>query len=461
MEIRSYGAARTVTGSCHLVETGGARVLLDCGLFQGTAELWAQNRAPFGFDAAGIDAVVLSHAHIDHAGRLPLLLRRGFTGEIHATEATRLIAEHLLLDAAKLQMEDRERAKRKGRPADPELYTTDDVVATLERFRPLRYDQPTAVAGLRITPQRAGHVPGSASFLIESDARRLVFSGDLGNARKVVMPDPVPCPPADLVLVESTYGDRDHRPFEATLAEFRDILREAARRGGKVLVPTFALERTHDILYHLARLEETHELEPLPVWVDSPLARRIDTVYDVSVDEFSAEVQLLYRKGRDPFHPKRLAYTQSVDDSKRINSATEATIVIAGSGMMTGGRILHHLRAHLDEPSTTVVIVGFQPGGGLGRLLVDGAPQVNVMGQTVDVRARIATVGGFSAHADRTELLDWTAGAGGDAEIRLVHGEVSAMTSLRDALRLRGQKAELQPSAIHLPGPGRRDEGGE
>ena len=461
MEIRSYGAAHTVTGSCHLVEDGEASLLLDCGAFQGSDELFALNANPFGFDPASVDAMMLSHAHLDHCGRIPLLVKRGFRGQIHALPATRLFVEHLLLDAAKLQREERERDARKGRPSTPPLYDETDVGAVLERFVPLAYDTQTEIAGFAVTAQRAGHIPGSASVLLERDGSRLVFSGDLGNIRKDVLPDPPPCPEADIVAIESTYGDRDHRGFEETLAEFATILGEAAERGGKILIPSFALERTHDVLYHIARLEEAHRIPRLAVYVDSPLAMKVDAVYDACPDEFSDDVRRIAISGRDPFAPSHLRYSRTVDESKQINASREAAIVIAGSGMLTGGRILHHLRAHLDEPSTTVVIVGFQPTGGLGRRLVDGADSVRVMGQEVRVRARVATIGGFSAHADRTELLAWSASAGPKAEFRLVHGEPSASESLRDAIRARGGRAELQRSEIALPGPGRRDEGGE
>lgn len=461
MRVRSYGAAMTVTGSCHMLETGTVNVLVDCGAFQGSGALSALNREAFGFDVQAIDAVLLTHAHMDHAARLPLLVKRGYSGPIHALPATQLLAQHLLMDGAKLQREDAERDARRGRPTQEPLFDEDDVHRTLELFRHVRYGQTTQVAGLDVTPQVAGHIPGSASFLVDASSTRVVFSGDVGNARKDVLPDPTPCPAADLVLIESTYGDRDHRDFDATIAEFAEVLREAHRRKGKILIPSFALERTQDVLFHIARLEEAGEITPMPVFVDSPLADRVEDVYQACMDEMSDEVRAIAASGRDPFAPARLDYTTSVDESKALDASDEAAIIIAGSGMMTGGRILHHLRAHLDDTHTTVLIVGFQPAGGLGRLLVDRAPEVKIMGDTVRVKARISTIGGLSAHADRTELLEWAAGAGRGASFRCVHGEPTALESLRGQLAARGFGAEIQPSEVRLPESGRKDEGGE
>lgn len=460
-EVRSYGAAMTVTGSCHLLDTGDVQVLVDCGAFQGSRDLFALNRGDFGFDVASIDAVLLTHAHLDHCGRLPVLVKRGYDGPIYARPATRMLAEHLLLDAAKLQTEDVERAKRRGKNADEPLFDEGDVRAVLGLMKPIEYGVPFEAAGLTVTAQVAGHVPGSAGFLVQVGDETVMFSGDIGNERKDVMPDPVPSPVADEVLIESTYGDRDHRDFDATIDEFASVLKEAARRKGKILIPSFALERTQDVLFHIARLEDEGRIPVLPVYVDSPLASRVEKVYEACMDELSDEVRQIAAGGRDPFAPKRLAYTHTVDDSKRINASDEAAIVIAGSGMMTGGRILHHMRAHLDDSHTTLMIVGFQPRGGLGRLLVDGAPSVKIMGEEVQVNARVVTINGLSAHADRTELLRWSQSAGPAAHFRMVHGEPSSLEALREQVAARGQSAEVQPSQITLPDHGRKDEGGE
>ncbi len=390
-----------------------------------------------------------------------MLVKGGFRGPIHARPATAELCEHLLLDAAKIQREDAERDRRRDRRADPPLYDEDDVHRVLEMMEPLDYGAPADAAGLPAVAQPAGHIPGSASFVVEAGGRRLVLSGDVGNARKEILPDPTPCPEADLVLMEGTYGDRDHRSYEATIDELAGLLRDAQARGGKILVPSFALERTHEVLYTVAHLEQEHEVEALPVFVDSPLATRVDEVYDRFPEELSEELRLLRSTGRDPFAPKRLTYTRSVDDSKAITASDAPAMVIAGSGMLSGGRILHHLMAGLGDPSTTVMIVGYQPSGGLGRELIEGAERVRIMGRDVRVRARVATVGGLSAHAGRGELLDWARPAGPGAELRLVHGEPKALESLREALAAQGQTASLQPSEVDLPEGGRRDEGGE
>ena len=461
LDVRSYGAAMTVTGSCHLLDTGSAKILVDCGAFQGSAALGDLNREPFGFDVGALDAVLLTHAHMDHSGRVPLLVKRGYDGPIYALPATKMLANHILRDGAKIQAEDAARDKRHGKVPEEPLFDEDDVRRTLELFKELRYGQATQLAGVTVTPQVAGHIPGSASFLVEVAGKRVVFSGDIGNARKDVLPDPTPCPPADLVLIESTYGDRDHRDFDATIAEFAEVLREAHRRKGKILIPSFALERTQDVLFHLARLEEAGEIEPMPVYVDSPLADKVEDVYQACMDEMADNVRAIAATGKDPFAPAMLQYTKTVEDSKKINASHEPAVIIAGSGMMTGGRILHHLQAHLADSHTTVMIVGFQPTGGLGRLLVDGRPEVKIMGQTVKLNARVVTIGGLSAHADRTELLDWASGARPGTEFRLVHGEPTALQALRGQLVAKGFAATIQPSEVRLPEVGHKDEGGE
>lgn len=460
-EIRSYGGAMTVTGSCHLLDTGTASILVDCGTFQGSRALFDLNREPFGFDAQAIDAVLLTHAHLDHSGRLPQLVKRGFTGPVYALPATGMLCQHLLLDAAKLQYEDRQRQLRRDETPDEPLFDEDDVWGVLEAIEPIAYGEPFEVAGVRVTAQPAGHIPGSASFLVEVAGSRVVFSGDVGNARKDVLPDPTPCPEADVVLIESTYGNRDHRDFDATIDEFAEVLKEAVRRRGKILIPSFALERAQDVLFHIARLEDEGRIPVIPVYVDSPLADRVEDVYQECMDELSDEVRAIAATGRDPFAPKKLRYTQSVEDSKAINASPEACIVIAGSGMMSGGRILHHLRAHLEDTHTTVMIVGFQPKGGLGRRLVDGAREVRVLGQALAVKARVVTINGLSAHADRTELLGWSAGAGRAAHFVTVHGEPESLEALRDALAARGNTAEVQASRTRLPSAGFSEEAGE
>jgi metallo-beta-lactamase family protein len=459
LQITSYGAARTVTGSNHLLEMGGQRLMLDCGVFQGSNLLEELNHHEFAFDPTSITAMVLSHAHNDHAGRVPKLVKDGYSGPIYCTPATKALCEFMLLDGAKLQREDYERNQRKGREATPPIYTEEDVAKAIVQFREVEYDAPFKLGELEVRLQKAGHVPGSASVICSSDGETFVFSGDIGNQRKDVLPDPVPCPDANVVVMESTYGDRDHRDFEQTLLEFTALLKNASETGGKILIPSFALERTQDVLYHIARLEEAGAIPVLPVFVDSPLASKVEAVYSEFQHEFAENVQAFYRKGQDPFRPKNLKYTQTIEDSKKLNDMKEAAIIIAGSGMMSGGRILHHMINHLSDPSTTLMIVGFQPEGGLGRLLVDGEQSIKIMGQQIRVRAKVVTVGGFSAHADKTELLEWSKAVTG--EIRLVHGEVSSMEGLQKSLEARGQSAAIQEPTGYDPKGGHKDEGAE
>ena len=459
LQITSYGAARTVTGSNHLLEMGGQRVMLDCGVFQGSRMLEELNQQPFAFDVTSLTAMVLSHAHNDHAGRLPKLVRDGYSGPIYTTPATKALCEFMLLDSAKLQREDYERDQRKGRKSEPPIFTEEDVAKAIAQFREVEYEKPFKIGELEVRLQKAGHVPGSASVVCSGGGETFVFSGDIGNQRKDVLPDPIPCPDANVVVMESTYGDRDHRDFAQTLEEFTGLLKNASETGGKILIPSFALERTQDVLFHIARLEEAGAIPVLPVFVDSPLASKVETVYSEFQDEFAENVRAFYRKGQDPFRPKNLKYTQKIEDSKQLNDMREAAIIIAGSGMMAGGRILHHMINHLSDPNTTLMIVGFQPEGGLGRLLVDGEQSIKIMGQQIRVRAKVVTVGGFSAHADKTELLEWSKGVTG--EIRLVHGEVSSMEGLKTALEARGQRAEIQEPTGYNPQGGRKDEGAE
>lgn len=459
LKITSYGAARTVTGSCHLLEMGGQRLLLDAGVFQGSPALEDLNRLPFAFDPKSLTGLVLSHAHNDHTGRLPKVVKEGYAGPIYASRATRALTEFILLDGAKLQREEHERNLRYGRASEPPLFDEKDVAQTLAQFKIVDFDQNFALGNVQARLQRAGHIPGSASLVFRADGECFVFSGDVGNIRKDVMIDPVPAPDADVLLMEGTYGDRDHRPYAQTLEEFSGILRTAVATGGKVLIPSFALERTQDVLYQIARLEEAGGIPELPVYVDSPLAAKVETVYSSLPAEFDPHLQSFFKRGVDPFRPRQLQYTRTIDDSKKLNDLPGAAVIIAGSGMMNGGRILHHMINQLGKPDTTLMIVGYQPEGGMGRRLVDGADEVRILGQPVRVRAQVKTVNGFSAHADRTELLAWSQAVHG--EIRLVHGEVPALTALQATLIARGQRCRIQEPIGYAPTGGRRDEGAE
>jgi metallo-beta-lactamase family protein len=439
-----HGADRDVTGSCHLVECAGRRLLIDCGMFQGGRELAEENAADFGFDPAGIDTVLLTHAHLDHCGRLPLLVKRGFRGEIIATAATRELARLVLLDSAHLAEEDAEHGTRRsnrrgGEPAAP-LYTLMDAMATLDSFgRTAEYGVPLQLGpGLRASFHEAGHILGSASVLLEvSEAgreRRVLFSGDLGNAGRPILRDPAP-PEAGVVVMESTYGDRCHRSVKDSVAELCEAINATLKRGGNVIIPSFALERTQEILFHLRAAAADGRLPAqLPVFLDSPMAISATEVYRRHPECFDAETAELFRNDQDPMRPPGLRMVRDTAGSTALNRIEGGAVIMAGAGMCTGGRVRHHLRHNLWRPAASVVFVGFAARGTLARRIIDGAERVSIFGEDVPVRARVHTINGFSAHADQAELLAWHARVGGRERTILVHGEAGAMDRLAGLL---------------------------
>ena len=453
MEYLAAGAARTVTGSCHRLDFDGTRILVDCGLFQGPQQVARLNRESFPFDPADLDAVVLTHGHLDHVGRLPKLVADGYGGPIYATAATRAIAEVILRDSAKLQEEDHARAVRKaGAQGDddvpPPLYDDGDVDAALGRMRTLDLGATVEIGPIRIGLGSAGHILGSAWVDLRGPDARVVVSGDLGNRESSLKRDADPPPACDVVLVETTYGDRRHRSLESTQREFRRVLHRALVRGGNVLIPSFALERTQQVLFELklALAAEPEAFRHVRVFLDSPMARRMTELYREMANEFRDEVATALERGEEPFTPPNLEVTQTTGESKRINGIDGGAVVIAGSGMMTGGRIVHHLKHNLWRPAASVVVVGYQAEGTLGRALVDGAQSVRLLGDDVSVRASIHTINGFSAHADRDDLLAWLDGTG-DAQVVLVHGEAHVMDGFADELGTLGR-------TVHAPEQG-------
>lgn len=435
MRVEFHGAAGTVTGSCTLLEAAGARVLVDCGQFQGDDALEAKNRARFGFDAAGIDALVLTHAHIDHVGRAPLLVRQGFRGRVLTTRATAALVGVMWRDGLKIAEED----ARHGGPGP--AYGEREIVALERAMQPARYGETVKAApGIAVTLTDAGHILGSAHVLarLREGEREVRFgvSGDVGASHRPVVPDPTPFERADYVQIEATYGDRDHREPGASLAELSGLLEEVERDRGVVLVPAFALGRTQDLLYHLNAWKNAGRFRDLAVYVDSPLATRLTHVFRAHPEALDDDATALVRRGDDPFDFPGLSLVTSPAESERIGHEAHGAMIIASSGMCQGGRVVGHLMHLLPRSTTKVVIVGYQAPRTLGWRLVQRPTSVRIRGHEVAVRATIHTLGGFSAHAGRRELLAWLQAVGGPPRrVFLCHGEPDALTSFAQAVR--------------------------
>ncbi len=460
MHIAFHGAARQVTGSCHLVECAGTRLLVDCGLFQGGRAVEEENRDDFGFDPASIDFLLLTHAHLDHCGRIPLLVKRGFRGEIVCTAATRELARIVLADAASLQeSEARQRAKYAHRNGDEPmqaLYTLDDAFHAMDYFtRSVAYDRPFALGdGIRACYIDAGHMLGSASIVLDLDEHgrhcRVVFSGDIGNPGRPLLRAPTPPPTADHVVIESTYGDRDHRPMPDSVLELQEAIVEAIRRGGNVIIPTFALERAQEILFTLGEAVESGALpRSLPVFLDSPMAISATEIFQRYPECLGDDPRL---HDGDLFELPRLRLTRDTADSMAINRIEGGAVILAGAGMCTGGRVLHHLKHNLWRENAAVVFVGYAAEGTPARRIIDGAKTMRLFGVDVRVRAKIWTINGFSAHAGRSDLTAWLAHTGRPRSVFLVHGEPArGMDAFAEHLGAQGH-------ACHRPRPHERIE---
>ncbi|MFN4070921.1 MAG: MBL fold metallo-hydrolase RNA specificity domain-containing protein, partial [Thermus caldifontis] len=383
-----------------------------------------KNHAPFGFEPKAVEAVVLTHAHLDHVGRLPKLFREGYRGPVYASQATFLLMRIILEDALKVM--------------ETPFFGEEDVEETLRHIRFLEYGEWLRLGDLTLTFGQAGHLPGSAFVVAQGEGKTLVYSGDLGNRQKTVLPDPSLPPKADLVLSEGTYGDRPHRSFTATVGEFLEILERTLGQGGKVFIPSFAVERAQEILFLL--YENGHLLPETPIYLDSPMAERVLALYPRLVRYFSEEVQAYFLSGKNPFRPKRLEVVESAEESKALSRQPGPMVILAGSGMLTGGRILHHLKHGLSDPKNALVFVGYQPRGGLGAEIIQRPERVRLLGQEVPLRASVHTLGGFSGHAGQDELLDWLEG---HPRVALVHGEEEALEKLASLLAQRGQEARL------------------
>lgn len=442
MQIRFFGAAGEVTGSCHVLEVGGRRVLLDCGLIQGSREDEERNRAPFPFNAAEVDAVVLSHAHLDHCGRLPLLVKRGFSGPIYAQEASCELAAILLADAARLEERDAEYLSRKtGRTVKP-LFTSAEGEQVVRQLRAVKYRESFAVVpGVNARFRDAGHILGSCAVELtvrENEVeRRLVFSGDLGQYDAPILHDPECIEHADLVLMESTYGDRRHRDREATVREIGEIISSAHAGRGNILIPAFAIGRTQEILYLLALHYEQWGLDRFQVFLDSPMAIETTGVYWHYPQLYDAEATRLRKENGGMPPLPNLRMSRDTEESIAINRIDSGAIIIAGSGMCNGGRIVHHLKHNLPRPNNHVVIVGYQAQGSLGRRLVDRQERVHIHGLEVPVNAQIHTVGGLSAHGDQDDLARWYECLKNRPPVCLVHGEDEARQAFAAYLQQR------------------------
>jgi metallo-beta-lactamase family protein len=459
MEIQFLGAAGEVTGSCHLVRVGDRRVLVDCGLIQGSAQDEKRNREPFAFDVGDIDAVVLTHAHLDHSGRLPLLVKQGYRGPIYTHRATVDLCSIMLRDAGYLNEKEAEWANRKRErkhlPLVEPLYDRALAADTMEYFKPLGYGEVTDILpGVKLRLIDAGHIIGSAIaelWLEQGGAtRKLVFSGDLGHRGAPILRDPVRPDEADLVVMESTYGDRLHRGWEATWQEMKEVLEEAGRSGGNVLIPAFAVGRTQELLYTFRLNFREWGIDRWMVFLDSPMAIEATEVYEKHWRVYDAEAEGVRTKYGDAFDLPNLYYSATADESRRINRIRSGALVIAGSGMCDGGRIKHHFKHNIWRRNCHIIIVGFQARGTLGRSLVDGTRHIRLWGETVKVAATIHTIGGLSAHADQKGLRDWYAAIGGHPPVALVHGEPEPRDVLAGLLRTEHRAKVL------LPQPGAR-----
>lgn len=426
MTVEFHGAALRVTGSCSLVTSGKTKVLVDCGMIQGDENAGELNREPFPFDPAELDAVVLTHGHLDHVGRTPRLLDAGFQGPIYTHAASAQLAEIVWRDSVRLSVYD-------GEP----LYDEDGVARTVQRFQPLRYKEEASAGELKIRCFDAGHILGSAHVVLQGNGKRLLFSGDVGQGDTPIIRDPTTRwdAPADAVVIESTYGNRRHKPRPETEEEFKEIIKAAVKNKGMVLIPAFAIGRTQELLFQFNALVDSGQLPRVPVLLDSPMAEKVTGVYRSHRECYDDETWAMLQRGDPPMRFPGLREIASADESKAIKQMAPPAVIIAGSGMCTGGRIMHHLKDFLGRRTTTVVFVGWQGHGTLGRRLVDGADKVRIHGQEIEVKAQIKTLNGFSAHADVDALLPWARSIPGPPPLWLVnHGEEDAARGLAAAL---------------------------
>ncbi len=457
MQITFHGAARSVTGTRHLIEANGHRILLDCGLVQGSRDEAERANREYPFDPASIDAVVLSHAHIDHSGALPVLVKRGFRGQIHSTLATADLASWMLRDSAHIHEKDAEFANKRmakrgnRRPRREPLYTLEDAEAALARFAGHEYYQPfSVVPGVTATLHDAGHILGSAIVRLDisedGQDRSIVFSGDLGRPHLPIIRDPDRVEADDILIMESTYGDRTHDLIAAAADRLAALIHVLVQRRGKMIIPAFAVGRTQEIVYELMQLFRDRRIPEIPVYVDSPLAVNVTEVFSQHPECYDADIREVLAGPGDPFGLHRMHYIQDVQESMALNAAPGPCIIISASGMMEAGRILHHLRNSIEDPRNAILIVGFQAENTLGRRLLRGDKVVNIFGEPHPVRADVFVMNEYSAHADREELLAWFhANHGTPKEVFVVHGEEEQSQAFAERL------TKETPARVHLP----------
>jgi metallo-beta-lactamase family protein len=460
MQIRFLGAAQTVTGSMHLLETSSGSLLVDCGLFQGRRAESNQRNRNLPKVALGATAMLLTHAHVDHSGNIPTLVRNGFRGSIFATPPTVDLSQLLLLDSAHIQESDAEFVNRKfARDPDFEpvvpLYTEEDARRALTRFEAVPYEQEfEPFPGVSVRLIEAGHILGSAQGLLEvkenGRTTRILFCGDLGRKGLPVIKDPaVPPEHPAYVVIESTYGNRLHKDIASSQDELVDVIKDTVRRGGKVIVPAFAVGRTQELVYALNQLEHEGRIPRLPVYVDSPLSTAVTKVFEKHAECFDTETAAFLKESGNPFGFRNLTYVTTRDESMKLNDLTEPAIIIASSGMCEAGRILHHLRNNIDNERNTIIIVGFQAEHTLGRRLVERRPKVKIFGLEHEVHARVATIGAFSAHADRKDLVEHARALGPVKRFFIVHGEPEGTAGLKTALGAAGLEGYIPtPSEV-------------
>jgi metallo-beta-lactamase family protein len=458
MKLSFHGAAQTVTGSMHLVEVNGSRLLLDCGLYQGRRkESFVRNRT-FPFDVTKIDAVVLSHAHIDHSGNLPNLVKQGFNGPIYATPATAHLTDLMVRDSGHIQERQAESTSyhnnKRGEPAVDPLYTEEDAEQVKPLLRSYNYEEPfEAAQGVVATFYDAGHILGSASISLQMEEKRqkshLWFSGDIGRRDMPILRDPVLPKEADILLMESTYGDKPHNDPEQAYVEMREIILRTLKRNGKVIIPSFAVGRTQELVYNLHRMSEDGDLPHVPIYVDSPLAVNASKIFRAHSECYDAEMNKLIQTGHPALDFKFLRYVETLEESKALNLRTDPMIILSASGMAETGRVVYHIRWAIEDKRNTIMIVSWQSPETMGRRLADREKTIKIFGDTYHVRAEIATVGGLSAHAGQDLLVEYAAGVKQSTKsIFLVHGEEKGALPLKEKLRENRVKHVYYP-AMH------------